>query len=143
MPADDRPRFTGRVPAAGAPLNARTLALRPGGQSIEQGDLTSSDAVANAVYSFLQQHPGLGVPEQGQQNLAETARTVEQNTPWGQGEEAVKSARAGDLPGAVSGIFGATPLLGAAGGIGAKVAKTAAKDAAETVASTLAKLLSR
>ena len=52
------------------------------------------------------------MPEQGQQNIAEGARTVEQQTPWGQAEEAVKSARVGDFPGTVSGIFGAT-LLGA------------------------------
>jgi hypothetical protein len=136
---DDRPRFTGRVPASGAPLNARTLALRPGGQSISQGDMTSSDMVADAVYRFLQAHPRLGVPEQGQQNLAETARTVEQQTPWGQGEEAIKSARSGDLPGTVSGIFGATPLVGAAAGVGARVGKTVVKDAGETVASNLAK----
>ena len=139
MADDDRPRFSGRIPASGAPLNARTLALRPGGQSLSQGDLTSSDAVANAVYNFLQSHPGLGVPEQGQQNLAETARTVEQNTPWGQGEEAIKSARVGDFPGTVSGIFGAMPILGAAGGVAARVGKTAAKDAGESVASNLAK----
>ena len=71
MADDNRPRLAGHVPASGAPLNARTLALRPGGQSIIQGDTTSSDMVADAVYRFLQSHPGLGVPEQGQQNLAE------------------------------------------------------------------------
>ena len=139
MADDDRPQFSGRVPASGAPLNARTLALRPGGQSLSQGDLTSSDAVANAVYNFLQAHPSLGVPQQGQENLAETARVGWQNTPWGQGEEAIKSARVGDFPGTVSGLFGATPLLGAAGGVAARVGKTAAKDATETVASNLAK----
>ena len=95
--------------------------------------------LADAVYGFLQNHPGLGVPEEGQRNLAEFARGVNRLTPWGSAEEAVNSAKAGDLPGTVSGIFGATPLLGAAGGVGAKVAKTVAKDAGESVASNLAK----
>ena len=48
--------FTGRIPASGAPLNARTLALRPNPQSLTQGpdNRTSSDMLADAVYGFLQ-----------------------------------------------------------------------------------------
>ena len=59
--------FTGRIPATGAPLNARTLALRPHPQSLAPGqdNRTSSDMLADAVYGFLQRHPGLGVPEEG------------------------------------------------------------------------------
>jgi hypothetical protein len=138
---DDRPRFSGHVPASGAPLTPRTLALRPNPQSLNPGDdnRTSSDMLADAVYGFLQRHPNLGVPEEGQRNLAEFARGVNQLTPWGSGESAVNSAKSGDLVGTASGIFGATPLLGAAGGVGAKVAKTVAKDAGESVASNLAK----
>jgi hypothetical protein len=133
---NDRPRFTGRVPASGAPLNTRTLALRPGGQSIGPSDAnrTSSDVIADAVYRYLQNHPGLGVPEQGQENLAEAARTANQLTPWGSGEEAVNSAKQGDIIGTSTNLLGAVPLVGAAGK-GVKVGK----EAAETVASTLAK----
>ena len=141
MADDDRPRFSGRVPASGAPLTARTLALRPNPQSLAPGpdNRTSSDVLADAVYGFLQNHPGLGVPEEGQRNLAEFARGVNQLTPWGSGEGAINSAKAGDLPGTVSNLFGATPLLGAAGGVAARVGKTAVKDAGESVASNLAK----
>ena len=136
MADDDRPRFSGRVPASGAPLNARTLALRPGGQSLAPGDAnrTSSDFIADAVYSFLQNHPSLGVPEQGQQNLAEAARSANQLTPWGSTEEAINSAKQGDIVGTSTNLLGAVPILGAASK-GVKVGK----EAAETVASTLAK----
>ena len=134
--ADDRPRLSGYVPASGAPLNARTLALRPGGQILSPGDdnQTSSDVIANWVYSFLQSHPSLGVPEQGQQNLAEAARSANQMTPWGSTEEAVNAAKRGDIVGTSANLLGAVPIVGAAAK-GGKVAK----EAAETVASTLAK----
>ena len=133
--------FTGRIPASGAPLTARTLALRPNPQSLAPGDdnRTSSDILADAVYGFLQNHPGLKVPEEGQRNLAEFVRGVNQQTPWGSAESAVNSAKSGDLPGTASAIFGATPLVGAAAGIGARVGKSVVKDAGESVASNLAK----
>ena len=139
--ADDRPRFSGRVPASGAPLTPRTLALRPNPQSLAPGqdNRTSSDILAEAVYGFLQRHPGLGVPEEGQRNLAEFVRGVNQQTPWGSTESAVNSAKSGDLVGTASNLFGAMPILGAAGGVAARVGKTAAKDATESVASNLAK----
>ena len=133
--------FKGRIPASGAPLTARTLALRPNPQSLAPGDdnRTSSDVLADAVYGFLQNHPGLKVPEEGQRNLAEFVRGVNQQTPWGSAESAVNSAKSGDLPGTASAIFGATPLVGAAAGIGARVGKSVVKDAGESVASNLAK----
>ena len=131
--ADDRPTISGHVPAAGAPLTSRTLALRPGAESLQQGDLTSSDAIANAVYSFLQGHPGLGVPEEGQENIAGFARGVNQATPWGSGEEALASARKGDFPSTVSNMLGVVPIIpGAkAAAVGEDVASTIAKRAAE------------
>ena len=131
--ADDRPRISGYVPAAGAPLTSRTLALRPGGQSLQPGDATSSDAIANAVYSWLQGHPGLGVPEQGQENIANAAAGVNRMTPWGSAEEAVESAKQGDLAGTASNLAGVVPIIP-----GAKAA-TAVKDVGESVAGALAK----
>ena len=137
----DRSPFSGHIAASDAPLNARTLALRPNQQSLAPGqdNRTSSDMLADAVYGFLQRHPGLGVPEEGQRNLAEFARGVNQLTPWGSGEGAVNSAKAGDLTGTVSNLFGATPLVGATAGVGARVGKTVLKDAGDSVASNLAK----
>ena len=133
--------FAGRIPASGAPLTARTLALRPNPQSLAPGpdNRTSSDVLADAVYGFLQNHPGLGVPEEGQRNLAEFVRGVNQLTPWGSAEGAVNSAKAGDLVGTTSNLAGALPIVSAAGGVAARVGKTAVKDAGETVASNLAK----
>jgi hypothetical protein len=133
--------FTGRVPAAGAPLTPRTLALRPNPQSLAPGpdNRTSSDILADAVYGFLQNHPRLGVPEEGQRNLAEFARAVNQQTPWGSAESAVNSAKSGDLTGTVSNLFGATPFVGAAAGVGARVGKNVVKDTGESLASNLAK----
>jgi hypothetical protein len=133
---DDRPSFTGHVPAAGAPLTSRTLALRPQQQSLSQGDLTSSDAVANAVYGWLQGHPGLGVPEQGQENLASFAGGVNRATPWGSLEEARVSAGQGDFPGVVTNLLGAVPIIpGAkAAGVVEDVAGTLAKRAEPIIA---------
>ena len=133
--------FSGHVPASGAPLTPRTLALRPNPQSLTPGpdNRTSSDMLADAVYGFLQRHPGLGVPEEGQRNLAEFVRGVNQLTPWGSAEGAVNSAKAGDLVGTTSNLFGATPLLGAAGGVVARVGKNVVKDTGESVAGNLAK----
>jgi hypothetical protein len=111
--------FQGHVPAAGAPLNARTLALRPQQQSASQGDLTSSDWIANQIYSWLHGHPGLGVPEEGQENIAGFARGVNQATPWGSAEGAWSSARQGDFPGVVSNLAGVLPVLPGAKAVGA------------------------
>ena len=133
--------FAGRIPASGAPLTARTLALRPNPQNLAPGpdNRTSSDMLADAVYGFLQNHPGLGVPEEGQRNLAEFVRGVNQLTPWGSAEGAVNSAKSGDLVGTTSNLAGALPIVGAAGSVAARVGRTAAKDATESVASNLAK----
>ena len=57
----------------------------------------------------------------------------------GLGAGAVNSAKSGDLVGTASNLAGALPILGAAGGVAAKVGRTAAKDATETVAGNLAK----
>ena len=111
--------LAGHIPAAGAPLNARTLGYRPQQQSLGQGDTTSSDWLANKVYGWLQAHPSLGVPQQGQENLASFARGANQMTPWGSGEEAWKSARVGDMPGVVSNLAGVLPVLPSAKAVGA------------------------
>jgi hypothetical protein len=50
--ADDRPRISGYVPAAGAPLTSRTLALRSP-ESLQPGPPpTWADQIASRVYNW-------------------------------------------------------------------------------------------
>ena len=138
MADNDRPQFSGHVPASGAPLTARTLALRPGGQSLRQAMLTERHPTSSLTPSIASCKitRAWGCRNRGR-NLAEAARSANQLTPWGSTEEAINSAEVGDLVGTSTNLLGAVPIAGAA--VAARVGKTAAKDATESVASNLAK----
>jgi hypothetical protein len=131
--ADDRPKISGHIPAAGAPLTSRTLALQPGQQSVTQGDTPWSSQIANAVYDWLGAHGPADMPEEGRQNIANAAGSASTLLPPVAANEALTSARQGDFPGVVSNLAGVLPIIPGAKGA------TAVKDVGESVAGALVK----
>jgi hypothetical protein len=129
--ADDRPRISGHVPASGAPLTSRTLALQPNPQSMTQGDVPWSSQIANSVYDWLGAYGPSDLPETGRENLSNFAGGASKLLPPVSANEAWNSAKAGDFPGTVANLAGVLPVLPGAKavGVGEDVASTLAKRA--------------